>query len=284
MKAFKLLRTCVGALLVLCLVIGSGFSSEPLKKRLDLFDAQGNHLMFVLFENNNNGKNTSRSVFMSDSTFVRKVIITRDGQGQRTKETSINFNDDTVFSTTYNTSGETKSITIKDQFGVDQLGAPVSYSASGSNDFTISQGGSEINKMSYEYDGQGNPTKISVTDKDKNLLYYGTFSEVGVATPRSVSRSNIPRISVNGNNLLKARFALTKSARVQCELITLSGRRAGVLFSGLFQQGTHQKNVRIGSSSSLRSAEGIYVVVLSIDGIIMARSKQLIVGSKRSGS
>jgi hypothetical protein len=261
-----------GFLLAVLLVL---FPALP-QTRLDLYDAQDNHLMFVMFTYDNNGKNTGRTVYMSDSTYVRTVSVQSDASGRRLAETSFDFNGDTVFSTAYGTSGETRSISIRDQFGLDQLGGAVSYRSSGTNDFIISQRGADIDKMSYEFDDEGNPSKITVSDPTGTLLYYGMFSEVGVVTPWSIVRSTIPRISVRGNNLLMTRFALTRSATVRCELVTLSGRRAVILFNGVFPQGVHQKNVRISSVSSLKNADGIYMIVLSIEGIIMARSRQLV--------
>ena len=48
-----------------------------------------------------NGLGATGTVYMSDSTFVRKVVTTRDAQGRYQKETSLNFNEDTVFTSTY---------------------------------------------------------------------------------------------------------------------------------------------------------------------------------------
>lgn len=260
------------------------WTADSVKKRLDLFDAQGNHLMFVVFENDQNGNNIGRTVYMSDSTFVRSVGITRNAQGERTKETSLNYNGDTVLTSTYAKSGESTTLTVRNQFGLDQFGVPVTYRASGADEYAISQRGAAINTMRYEYDGQGNPTKISVLDPAGTQLYYGTFSDVGILAPRYNAQRSVPQVSMRGNGVLSVRFALARPARVRCELVTLHGRRAGELFSGMFSKGAHQKQVRLTSLSSKRTADGMYVVVLTIDGVVVSRSRQLIAGSGRRAS
>ena len=280
MREYQRMRRHVAASTALFLIVlsGIGISSEQVK-RLDLFDAQGNHLMFVDFEYDQTGKNTGRSVYMSDSTFVRTVAITRDAQGGVSKETSFNFNDDTVFSTTYSSNGDTKSITVRDLFGMDQLGAPVSYRTSGDNNFTISQKGVDINKMGYEFNGQGDLEKVSVTDNSGTLLYYGLFSYgTGINNQKNIHYQK-PNISLRGNTLMAARFTLNRPAEVRCELIALNGRRSGVLFAALFPPGTHRKNMRIHSTSCFASKNGIYLVTLSIEGIIVASSRQVILRS-----
>jgi YD repeat-containing protein len=269
---------------VVLFTIGIAVHAVFSQNRLDLFDSQGNHLMFVMFENDRDGSNIGRTVYMSDSTFVRHVGISRNAQGERIKETSFDFNDDTAYTASYSKSGESTNLSVRNQFGMDQFGGPVSYRASGTNDFIVSQRDADINKMTYEYDAQGNPTKITVSDVAGTMLYYGTFSEVGVIAPRNGARYTSPRIAMHGNGILTARFVLAKPAMVRCELMTLQGRRAGVLFNETFPRGAHRKNVRIASSASLRNADGMYLVILSIDGVVMSRSRQLIVRSGRSGS
>lgn len=251
-------------------------------ERLDLFDAAGNHLMFVLFENDANSKSSSRTIYMSDSTFVRKVVTVRDAQGKKTRETSLNFNEDTLFSTTFGTSGDSKTMTIKDQFGTDELGGPVSYRASGAADFIFSQQGTAINKISYEYTPQGTPATISVADNAGKLLYYGKFSEVSIAASKHPVGKSLTQISIRGNNVLKVQFFLTQPAVVKCELIALDGRHAGALFNSAFPGGTHHKNIRISASAlSARTTEGIYLVVVSVDGKVRASDKLLLMRSGR---
>jgi len=251
-------------------------------ERLDLYDAQENHLMFVLFDTNAGSNSSSRTVYMSDSTFVRKVVTVRDALGKKTRETSLNYNEDTLFSTTFGTSGDSKTMTIKDQFGTDELGGPVSYRSSGAADFIFSQQGTAINKISYEYTPQGQPVTISVTDNAGKLLYYGKFSEVSIVAPKHPVNKNFTQISIRGNNVLKVQFFLTQPAVVKCELIALDGRHAGALFNTAFPGGTHHKNIRISTGAlSARTAEGVYLVVVSVDGKVRASDKLLLMRSGR---
>jgi hypothetical protein len=67
-------------------------------------------------------------------------------------------------------------------------------------------------------------------------------------------------------------YNLKKTAFVKCELLTLAGRRADVLFSGNCSEGKQAKVFRVGSGTH-RIAYGVYLLVVSIDGEAVAHSK-----------
>ncbi|MBN2036687.1 MAG: hypothetical protein JW768_08110 [Chitinispirillaceae bacterium] len=265
------IRACV----MLMVITGLGVGAQT---RLDLFDEQGNHLMFVTFEYDVDQKNISRSVYMSDSTFVRKVVFTKDAQGRSLKETSFNFHDDTVFSTTLEHNGEATVISIRDQFGLDQMGGPVRHSAAGQNSFDFFQKDALINKMGYEYDNEGKLSKVNVYDGAGARIYYGTFSyggPDGVVTPGK-RRAARAAITGRGRNVLLVQFHLERQSQVRCELVSLSGKRIALLFSGTVPYGTQKRTIRIGETPSISAAPGVYLVNLTINGAMAARKKVFI--------
>ena len=121
------MRNVIISVLFIVVLKGLPLFAEGNFSRLDLFDAQGNHLMFVTFDYDQDGENTGRSVFMSDSTFMRSTKLIRD-EGRVLKEISYNFNGDTVFTTDY-TYGVNTSFLVRDQFKLNSLGGPLSYKA-----------------------------------------------------------------------------------------------------------------------------------------------------------
>jgi hypothetical protein len=253
--------------------------------RLDLFDAQDNHLMFVRFAHDSTGKNTGlgRTVFMSDSTFVRNVSVQTDASGQRLTENSFNFNGDTVFQSKFGSSGTASTITTRDQFGIDRFGGAVSAASAGDLQYDMSQSGSLINKITYEKDGEGRLSRVTISDPNNTLLYYGTFSYVveGVVVPgkRWAPRSTIGQ---KGRGALVLRISLDKPSAVRCELLSLSGRRVGVMLDGRFPKGAHRRLIPLVSQHSRALAIGVYCVSLSIDGRTVA-VKRLLVQDRGAG-
>ena len=114
--------------------------------RVDIFDRAGNSLLFVEFEYDAEGKNTGRSVYASDSTFLRRTAFVNDNAGKRIREVSFDFNNDTIGRTEFSTIGNKPGISVFDQFKLDQFGAPVSYSANGENSYDIYHNGSVVYK------------------------------------------------------------------------------------------------------------------------------------------
>jgi hypothetical protein len=253
--------------------------------RLDFYDAQDNHLMFVKFAYDSTGKNTSlnRTVFMSDSTFMRNVSVKTDASDQRVSETSFNFNGDTIFNSTFGASGTASTISTHDQFGNDQFGGPVSIASAGDMQFDLSQAGSVINKMTYEKDNEGRLTKVTVSDANNTKLYYGVFSYVveGVIS-RDKQRALRSTIAQNGRGALILRVSLDKPSAVRCELLSLSGRRVGVMLDQKFPKGTHSRHIPLVSQQSLALAIGVYCVSLSIDGRTVA-VERLLVQNREAG-
>jgi hypothetical protein len=274
MKTLNLKSTIIAmTFLAAFTLVDSAFSNQG-PKRLDLFDAQGNNLMFVTFQYEN-GINTTDSVFFSDSTFTRKVFVKRDAQGLLSAETALNFADDTVFNSTFTPSGANTDISVRDQFKVDQFHGIVSYKAS-AQDFNFFQSGAQINKISYVYYDDGRPKTVNIYDKDNNLAYFGIFdsSRVGVLSPQEKRFTPRPSLTLKGNNALAWEFTLDHASKVTCDAISLAGRRVATLFSGNLPIGVHSKTIPMGGIPSMTN--GVYIAVMSIDDKPVARTKFII--------
>jgi hypothetical protein len=271
----KFYRRAVVSVL-LCTVVAS---AAVLPKRLDLFDASENKLMFITFEYEN-GRNVSRTIYMADSTFVRKVMITRNADGAPAKEVSFNFNDDTSYVTSYQYSGTAAQVKIVDQFKMDQIGGTVNYSSSAKPDYelTFQKTGAIAAGMKYEKDSEGNLNKVSVFDKSGKLQYYGLFTndEVGVMQKSQNTRhkSDPAILKTRGPELLELQLSLEVAGEVRCELITLSGRSAAVLFAA--RAGAGQQKLQFHVNGNERQiAKGVYLLTVSIDGKMVVRQRYL---------
>jgi hypothetical protein len=278
MKALKLTKA-VFAMTILAVgaLVGSALPSPGPVKRLDLFDAQGNSLMFVNFEYDATGKNTAYTVYFSDSTFTRRVIVAQNAAGICTTETAVNFTEDTVFKSSFTPNGANMDILVKDQFKVDQFGGKVNYSKStNANEYNFFQNGSQTNRMKYEYNAAGRLKIVNVFDAAGNLSYYGIFdsSNVGVLMPQEKRFAPRPSLTLRGNDALSWSFTIDHAANVKCEALSIGGRRVAVLYDGNLPSGYHSKIIRLGPVHSLTN--GVYVAKMSVDDKSVATTKFII--------
>jgi hypothetical protein len=249
--------------------------------RLDLYDASDNDLLFVTFQYNDAGLNTGREVYMSDSTFIRRVAINYNSAGKRINEVSYNFNDDTSYVMTYKQGGEALSFSIADQFKMDQVGGYVDARASGgqwSYDLQYQKTGGVAAKIRYEKDDEGNLLKVLVSDSGGALQYYGVFTNdgAGVKRPAGASKWGVPaEIRTRGGSMVEVSLNLRTAGEVRCDLVTLSGRRAATLMRGRMNAGVSKRSFRLGGGALRGVAGGVYVFVVSIDGTTVLRSRYL---------
>lgn len=244
------------------------FSESDQIKRADFYDASGNHLMYVEFVYNNDGKNIERNVYMSDGYFKRRTVLINNSSGKREKEVSYDFNDDTSIVTTFGNDGDKTKFTVRDQFKVEQFGGDISFSGSG-NDFDFFQKGSLINKMKYV------GKRIEVLDKAGALAYYVELDNVPI---RKIDRKIAPSlmaVQVRGNNQFLFHLTLSSPSAVSCDLISLSGKKVATLFSRNLVSGKISESVNL-SSVAPGLAGGVYLVNMSIDGKRVYRDKVLV--------
>jgi len=264
---------------VLCLIGISQAATKP--TRLDLYDNFGNLLMFVTFEYNESGVNTKRTVFMADSTFIREVRINYDANSQRANEVSYNFNKDTSFVTAYQRNGSVTSFSIVDQFRMDYIGGMVSYNEEPNKlNYTLqyNETGGQAATMVYTKDNEGNLVGVVVTDQSGKEQYIGKFVNEDVGATQQLARKGQLKsvaISQRGGSLLDLRINLPNAGNVRCELLTLSGRRVQQLFNGKLKAGYHSRHFRINNGTSGSVSNGVYLVIVSVNGVNVLQERYL---------
>ena len=231
--------------------------------RIDLFDKANNRLMFVTFTTDAAGNRLGDSVFMADSTFVKATTVQSGG-----KETSTNFNGDPWGATTIAASGATKTFSVIDPFGQDELGGPVSYTGDGTN-FTLSQRGAVINKMRYTQ-GTNGDLRIDVNDNAGNLLHSAATYTSAVASKPAGTFSQRSSLSMVGLRKCRIAVHLPSAAHVRAELFLTSGRNVAVLVDERMKPGAH--SILVPTPKAI--AGGLYVLRLSINGRTVAQSRE----------
>jgi hypothetical protein len=236
--------------------------------------------MFVTFEYEaGSNRNIGRTIYMSDSTFIRRVQINYGGDGQRLNEVSYNFNNDTVFVTSYHNSATATNFSIVDQFNLDHVGGLVSYTNASPLEYNLlyASTGTAAANMSYEQDASGNLTRVLIATPT-NEMYAGifTYGEVGVAHEVIEAKNRAPQalVKARGASLVDVDFNLANAGEVRCELITLSGRQAAVLYRGRLNKGSHTRSIRI-NSKQRAVANGVYLFVVSVNGVAVSKSRYL---------
>jgi hypothetical protein len=254
---------------MLCIAIVTLFiivHADESIKYLHFYDAADNSIMFYEFKYDGD-VNTERTLYMADSTFVKRTIIETTTAGKI--ETSYNFNGDTLFCSKISTDGNQKVLNVKDQFGVDQLDGDVRIKGD-ANDYDISQGGNLINKINY-----ADNDRINIYNSTGELLYYAKMeTNVGVIH-RYKNNTIATTLNALRNNRFVFNFNLTEPSTVCCELISLSGRQVGKLFNKVYAAGAGKEMINM-SKSMPHLVNGIYFVNLTVDGKKVMKEKILV--------
>lgn len=264
-------RICIAMLVVLSATSYS--ATNP--TRVDFFDKSGNPLMFMYFRYEGD-RLTGRTLYMADSTFKREVnLVTDPANGARKRETSFDFNGDTSFVTSYNHDGNITKFSIRDQFNLDHVGGEVSYDAtSANNDFSLKYAdGTFASRIVYTNQADGTPIRVDVFNESGVMQYYGTFSTVGV-TKRSSRIGGAPQAVIkHRGSAVDILLNMTEPGIVKCELLTLSGRVAGVLLNENVPKGHFLRSVS--ARHNARVANGVYLLVVSVNGKVVSSSRYL---------
>ena len=234
-------------------------SAQTRLDRLDFFDKASNPLFFVTFDYDAGGRNTGRTVYMSDSTFVQRTGFVSDAAGNRTRETSFNFNDDTSGYSLFANVNSTPAVLAYDQFGLDQLGGPVSWTTTDQVNFTVLQRGAAINKVKYLIDASGNLSRIEVLDNAGGLLYYAQPTAIAAALPRTRPAHPLSaRIVSAESGVCRIFLSVDIPAQVRIDQFQLSGQRIASL------------NKRMGSGThalpTTSPADGATMIKLLVNG------------------
>ncbi|MCX7727431.1 MAG: hypothetical protein N2053_11365 [Chitinispirillaceae bacterium] len=257
--------------------------SALLPVRLDIYDASDNHLMFVEFKYEN-GRNTERIVYMSDSTFVRRVYIRYRQDGSRKEELSYNFNEDTSFILTYKDGGFTVESYINraedlKENRLDYVGGAVRWETLDNLNFNLfyNVDNSLAAIMNYEADESGNLVRVRIKDPLSEDEYVGVFTneEVSVKQPYiGNQRLNYFDLKRSGGGIIEFEVNLTNKKEVSCELIGLNGVKVRTLFKEGLKEGNYKKTIRIGRGNE-KLPNGVYVLIFKIDGKVIMKSRYL---------
>lgn len=249
--------------------------------RLDLYDASDNHLMFVEFKYEN-GRNTERIVYMSDSTFVRRVVVNYSENGSRKEEISYNFNQDTSFFLTYKNGGfSVESYIGRDgpkENRLDYVGGVVRWETSDNLNFDLyyNVDNSPAATMNYETDESGNLVKVKIKDPLSGDEYYGIFTnaEVSVKQPLILNqRLNFFELRRAEGGIIEFEINLTNKKEVSCELMQLNGVKVKTIFKEGLKEGKHHRIVRLNGNN--RIANGIYILMFKMDGNVIMKNRYL---------
>lgn len=263
-------------ILLLAVLSIPAISSSSQIKRMSFFDKAGNSLLFVDFDYDSSGINTGRSIYTADSTFLRRTTFVNDASGKRTREVSLNFNNDTIGTTKMSSVNNNPGISVFDQFNLDQFGAPVSYNANGENIFNVYQNGSVIYKMKYMYSTDGDLNRIEVLSTSNDLLYYVNVENTvkasrkmqfnNQAEPRIVLHGNCGQISIN----------LKSQSDLKVCMYNISGQLVAVPFVKTLPQGSQTVYFKINNPGFNAKAGGLYIIRTYLDGQPFTSSRKLI--------
>lgn len=246
--------------------------------RVDFYDKSDNHLMFITFHYNNAGVFTGRTVYMADSTFKREVLVSTNDVGERT-ETSYDFNGDISFVTKVQSNATTANFTIHDQFNLDHVGGTVSYSKSDPLNYNLSYADNSFaSRISYSNDASGNLQRVNILDQTGTMQYYGIFSSTDVKVRVPHVNNNInASIKMTVRNGIDVHLNLRVKSVVKCELATLNGKIACVLFDQEVPKGDFSRTIKTMQQEVI--SQGVYMLLLSVNGKLTASTRYLSIAS-----
>jgi hypothetical protein len=240
--------------------------------RLDIYDNSDNHLLFVTFAYDSAGANIGRSVFASDSTFLRSTTF--QPSGTSVKETSIDFDANLVFSTTIGAAAGAKTpFSTVDQFGLEQFGGGMNFTLTSTNNYDISQNNVTSYKEQYQFAADGSLSRINILDKNGSVIYYAvSTSATGVtARPRAAARFSV---SINANRgYVKVVFGLVHTSHVCLDLYSPAGRRIAALLDKNLDSGNHAFALDGRGRNVNPLGNGACICRLTLDGVTVMAKK-----------
>ena len=278
--------------MVCCHIVLMAFSSFAVAALvplwLDLYDGSDNHLMYMTFRYDAEGRNTGRTIYMPDETFMRDIAINYDDLGRRIKEVSYNFNGDTIYMTDYIQTESGTSFNIRDQFNLDLAGERVTYSNTDPLNFDLMYEETGENTASVKYTKDvtnGQLLRVDIIDRYTGNSYYGLFSygEMIGVSHSGLKAGKLHQASIQSRaSRIEVNFNLRSAGDVRCELMTLSGRRAAMLFSGRVQKGASSRHFNLDKNTGGISC-GVYLLKVSVNGKGILHSKYLHQSSRAGG-
>ena len=261
----------VGLAAILCVqAFGGGID------RVDIFDKADNHLLFITFDYDSEGNNTGRTVYASDSTFLRYTSLVKDGNGNVTSENSIDYDDNTLYKTSIGLQNNKTSLSIKDKFNMEILGAPISIDKSSAGEYSVSQSGSMIYKQKYEYTSDGMLKRINYTDPSGIPLYYATISQSTGTIQGGIQKVHpqlAPVFRAVSNGKLLVSFTVVTLSDVKVELFTLSGGLISKAAASSLTAG--RRTLEVSHNRQLRA--GTYIARISVNNLQVYHDRLMLV-------
>lgn len=184
----------IPALLLIAMSVMS-WADEPIR-RLDLFDRAGNFLLYITFDYDASSRLTGRTIRDFDGSLLHRTVVKRNGDGARTGETFVNGAGITEYWADYADSGDGGTFALYDRYSAH----PDRLIHQGHHKKAIEAGrfaffddaGVRTHEVRYEYDGAGNPRRITIHDRNGTLTHYGipgTTAAVRASTPQTTTVS-----------------------------------------------------------------------------------------------
>ena len=233
--------------------------------RIDIYDNADNHMFFVTFDYDGAGNNIGRTVYASDSTFLRTTRLTMDAGGAVTAENSIDYDSNALFTTHITPQSGKTDFTVKDQFTMDILGGPMSYTKSAAGEYAVSQGGVNLYKQKYAYATDGSLTRIDYTDASGALLYYAKVTQrtsISFASGHGTVHKFIPVFRRAAGGKLMVSFTLSTPSDVTVELFSSTGRLWAKTVGKFLAAGRRTLTLPYNSAFG----GGAYITRISVDG------------------
>lgn len=273
---------------IVLLFFSSFASGAPVPVQLDLYDASNNHLMYITFDYDTVGRNTGRHIFMADETFMRSVEITYDDMGRRLNEVSYNFNGDTIYTTSFSQASNGTSFTIQDQFGLDLTGDRIVYSNDNLFDFSLMYGqtGEQAAMVAYTKTEDDHFVRVDIIGQSNEDAYYGlvTYGEMMEVSQSGQKSGKHSQVSILSRaKRIDVTFNLRSAGNARCELLTLSGRSAVVLYDGRMRKGSHTHRFNLDRDAQERLSSGVYLFKVSVNGKGVMHSRYLYQSSGAGG-
>ncbi|MBD3393129.1 MAG: hypothetical protein GF418_13490 [Chitinivibrionales bacterium] len=262
----KLLKTAPQAL-CMALAAVSCLRAANAVQELRFFDAAGNMLFKVAYEYDNNGNNTTRTVYDRGDYVLKRITFNAD--------TNRYFDpfDNLLFRAGYTAASGGESFAFHDRYQKGSLVHSGSYSGSpGSYEFSDA-GGGKTHSLSYQYDSDNRITQIDVKDAGGALTHYVMVYYVGDQPIRHAAgpRASISSLRVAGDRVRMA-VSLTGKQRVQAQFFDVLGKLVHTALDRNMPGGYHTASLSPGPAQSV----GVYLLRVTAGDVRVVKKVQVV--------
>ncbi len=249
--------------LILLLFLCAGhINAQPLDaaKQLNIYDCQGNMLMYVKFEYNSNGENIGRTVYNWQGYLLRRTEIKLEDE-KVALENYLDGSGELRNKVTPSYKGTIKTSSIFDEFNTKLF--ETSYdTASPDNSYDLSNAG----RVLFEYGIENKIRKISVLDTAGNPIHYATvqYNVLLNSDGPGVEESFISSLKLVSPGRVRLNFTLGLSQRAKAQLFNLQGNPVNEILNRRFQKGRHSFILEVLGNNAI-IPNGIYILKFSLE-------------------